>query len=61
MDVNTITAAVQACITGAIKSEKPFRVVNDFLAMLKREGWSEAERLEVQTQVLQALKRRRTG
>jgi hypothetical protein len=61
MDVNRITAAVQACVTDAIKSEKPFRVVNDFLATLKREGWSEAERLEVQTQVLQALKRRRTG
>jgi hypothetical protein len=61
MDVNKIAAAVQLCATDAIKSKRPFRVVNDFLAMLKREGWSEAERLEVQTHVLQALKRRRTG
>jgi hypothetical protein len=30
MDVNKITAAVQVCVTNAIKSEKPFRLVNDF-------------------------------
>jgi len=60
MDENKITAAVQACISDAFKSDKPFRSINDSLTMLKRHGWSEAERLEVQTRVLQEIKRRRT-
>jgi hypothetical protein len=61
MDQSKITAAVQACLTDALKSDKPIRSINDSLAMLKSHGWTEAERLEVQTQVLQELKRRRTG
>ena len=60
MDENKITAAVLACITDALKSDKPFRSINESLAMLKRHGWTEADRLEVQTQVLQELKRRRS-
>jgi len=60
MDENKIIAAVQACITDALKSDKPFRSINESLVMLKRHGWTEAERLEVQTQVLQELKRRRS-
>ena len=59
MDESKITAAVQACVSDAIKSDKPFRLINDSLAMLKRRGWTEAERLEVQTQVLRELKLRR--
>jgi hypothetical protein len=59
MDLNKIVAAVQACISDAIKSDNASRSVNNLLAMLKRRGWTEAERLEVQTRVLQELKRRR--
>jgi hypothetical protein len=59
MDEHKITAAVQACIRDALKSDKPFRSINESLTTLKRHGWTEEERLEVQTQVLQELKRRR--
>ena len=59
MDEHNIPAAVQACLRDAHKSDKPFRAINDSLATLKSRGWTEAERLEVQTQVLQELKRRR--
>jgi hypothetical protein len=60
MDENKITAAAQACVSDALKSDKPFRSINESLAMLKRHGWTEAQRLEVQTQVLQELKLRRS-
>jgi hypothetical protein len=59
MDEHNITAAVKACIRDALKSDKPYRSINESLAMLKRHGWTEAERLEVQTQVLQELRQRR--
>jgi hypothetical protein len=59
MDESKILAAVQACIHDALKSDKPFRSINDSLAKLKSRGWTEEERLEVQTLVLQELKRRR--
>jgi len=59
MDENKILAAVEACINDALKSDKPFRSINDSLAKLKLHGWSEEERLVVQTQVLQEMKRRR--
>ena len=59
MDENKILAAVQACINDALKSDKPFRSINDSLARLKFHGWMEDERLEVQTRVLQEMKRRR--
>ena len=59
MDENKILAAVQACINDALKSDKPFRSINDSLAKLKLHGWTDAERLEVQTRVLQEMKRRR--
>jgi len=59
MDESRITAAVQACIKDALKSAKPFRSINDSLVKLKVHGWSEEERLEVQTRVLQEMKRRR--
>ena len=61
MEESKITAAVEACIKDALKSDKPFRSINESLAMLKLRGWTEAERLEVQTQVLQELKRRRNA
>ena len=61
MDENKITAAVQACITDALNSGQPFRSINESLATLKRHGWTEEERLEVQTQVLQELKRRKNA
>jgi hypothetical protein len=61
MEENKILATVQACISDARKTDKPFRSINESLALLKRHGWTEAERLEVQTQVLQELKRRRNG
>ena len=47
MDENTILTAVQACINDALKSDKPFRSINDSLARLKLHGWTEEERLEV--------------
>jgi len=59
MDKSKIAAAVQVCVSDAMKSDEPFRSINDSLAMLKRHGWTEAARLEVQTRVLQELKRRR--
>jgi len=59
MDENKILAAVQACIKDTLKSDKPFRSINDSLAKLKLHGWTDAERLEVQTRVLQEMKRRR--
>jgi hypothetical protein len=59
MDEHNTIAAVQACIRDALKSGMPFRSINESLATLKRHGWTEEERLEVQTQVLQELKRRR--
>ena len=59
MDENKIAAAVQACITDALKSGTLFRSINDSLALLKRRGWTDEERLEAQTRVLQELKRRR--
>ena len=59
MDENKITAAVIACMSDAIRSPNPFRSINDSLANLKRAGWSEEERVAVQSRVLQELKRRR--
>ena len=59
MDESKTMAAVQACINDALQSEKPFRSINDSLAKLKLHGWTDAERLEVQTQVLLEMKRRR--
>jgi hypothetical protein len=59
MEENKIAAAVQACISAALKTDKPFHSINESLALLKRHGWSEAERLEVQSQILQAMKQRR--
>jgi hypothetical protein len=59
MDENKILAAAQACINDALRSDKPFRSINDSLAKLKLHGWTDAERLEVQTRVLQEMKRRR--
>jgi hypothetical protein len=59
MDESKILAAVQACIKDALKSDKPYRSINDSLTKLKLHGWTDAERLEVQTQVLQEMKRRR--
>jgi hypothetical protein len=53
------TAAVEACVADAMKSERPFRQINDFLLLLKRSKWTEAELLEVQTRVLEGLKKRR--
>jgi hypothetical protein len=59
MDAEKVATAVQRCIADATVSAQPFRSVNEFLASLKRQGWDEADRLAVQTQVLAALKQRR--
>ncbi len=59
MEADKVAAAAQRCIADAMKSQQPFRTVNEFLASLKRQGWTEEERLAVQTQVLGALKQRR--
>jgi hypothetical protein len=56
---NQIAAAVEACVKGAIESERPFRHINDFLLLLRRAKWTEGEILEVQSGVLAALKPRR--
>jgi hypothetical protein len=56
---NQVAAAIAACVEGAVKAERPFRHVNDFLLMLKRAKWTEAEVLDVQTGVLAELKQRR--
>ena len=61
MEENKIATAVQACISAAVRSDKPFRSINESLNLLKRNGWTEAERLEVQTKVLQEMKRQRSG
>ena len=52
-------AVVKLCIADALKAENPYRSINNALAMLKRKGWSEADRVEVQMQVLEELRRRR--
>ena len=59
MEAEKIAAAVQQCLTEAARSQQPFRLVNEFLASLKRQGWAEEDRLAVQTKVLDALKQRR--
>jgi len=59
MDENKITAVVVACMSEVVKSANPYRSINDSLAKLKRHGWSDEERLAVQTQLLQELKRRK--
>jgi len=56
---NQVGAAVDACVKGAIESERPFRHINDFLLLLRRAKWTETEVLEVQSGVLAALKHRR--
>ncbi len=61
MDDNKIAAAVQTCISAAQKTDKPFRSINESLALLKRHGWSEEERLEVQNQLLKAMKQLRSA
>ena len=59
MAESKIAAAVDACIKDALNSDQPFRSINDSLAKLKLHGWTEEERLQVQTRVLQEMKRRR--
>ena len=59
MDADKLASAAERCVADASRAEKPFRAVNEFLASLKKQGWGEAERLEVQVKVLEALKRRR--
>lgn len=59
MDENKITAVVVACMADALKSANPYRSINNSLAKLKQNGWTEEERVAVQSQLLQELKRRR--
>jgi hypothetical protein len=59
MDADQMSKAVERCLADARRSERPFRTVNEFLAALKLQGWDEAARAEVQSQVLAAMKRRR--
>jgi hypothetical protein len=54
-----IATAVATCISEALKSDRPFRHVNDFLIMLRRAKWSETDLLAVQNGVLAALRDRR--
>jgi len=59
MEVDKVAAAVQRCVADATQSNQPFRTVNEFLTSLRRQGWSNADRLAVQTQVLAVLRQRR--
>jgi hypothetical protein len=59
MDESKIAAVAQECFASATKTEKPFRAVNDFLRALRSQGWNEVELAEVQSRVLQGLKRLR--
>jgi hypothetical protein len=59
MEADKIAAAVQQCLAEAARSQQPFRSVNEFLASLKRQSWTEEDRLAVQINVLDALKQRR--
>jgi len=59
MEAEKVAVAVQRCVADAARAEHPFRSVNEFLASLKRQGWTDEDRLTVQTQVLDALKQRR--
>ena len=59
MEAEKLAAEVQRCVAEAVKSQQPFRSVNEFLASLKRQGWTEDDRLVVQTKALEALKQRR--
>jgi hypothetical protein len=54
-----VATAVATCVSEALKSDRPFRHVNDFLLMLRRAKWTEADLLAVQTGVLTALRDRR--
>jgi hypothetical protein len=54
-----IATAVATCVSEALKAERPFRHVNDFLLMLQRAKWSETDLLAVQNGVLAALRDRR--
>jgi hypothetical protein len=51
--------AVATCVSEAVKADRPFRHVNDFLLMLRRAKWTEADLLSVQNGVLAALRDRR--
>jgi hypothetical protein len=51
-----IQAAVEDCVRGALKAEKPFRFVNDYLLSLRRAKWPEDSLLAVQSGVLRSLK-----
>jgi len=59
MEPDKVAAAVQRCLADAARSQQSFRTVNEFLASLKLQNWSDEDRLAVQTQVLAALKQRR--
>ena len=59
MEAEKVATAVQRCVADVARSAQPYRSVNEFLASLKRQGWSDEDRLAVQTQVLDALKQRR--
>jgi hypothetical protein len=54
-----LATAVATCVSEALKSDRPFRHVNDFLLMLRRAKWTEADLLAVQNGVLAALRDRR--
>ena len=54
-----IATAVATCVSEALKADRPFRHVNDFLLMLRRAKWTETDLLAVQNGVLAALKERR--
>jgi hypothetical protein len=58
-DSKMISAAVQSCLSEALRSDKPFRAINEYLATLKRLRWTDEERIQVQQQVLEEMKRRR--
>jgi hypothetical protein len=57
-DPDKLTNAVETCVAYAITADRPFKQVSDFLLLLKNAKWTEGEILEVQTRVLDALRKR---
>jgi hypothetical protein len=55
----TIVEAVESCVAYAAGEERPFQNVADFLAVLKRSGWSSSDVARVQSLAIAELVKRR--
>ena len=55
----TIVEAVESCVAYAAGGERPFQHVADFLALLKRAGWTESDIARVQSLAVAELVKRR--